>query len=292
MNSIRLGTSSWSAKGWVGSFYPDGMKAADFLSYYATRWGCVEVDSTYYAVPRRDVVRRWASVVPDGFTMAAKFPRSIVHAGQGPRPDGPRILIGEDARRDTDQFLSAISLLGDRCGPLLLQFPYFNRQAFSSPAPFLDRLQGYLDGLPSDFRYAVEVRNRGWIGSELLDALRSRGVSIVWADLPYVPHPDAWPGDLDPVTADFAYVRLIGDRKVTDALTSTFDRIVVDRSERLRLWAKFILATSGRVEETFAFANNHFAGHGPATLEELARLLAVGGGAPPGPQLGTEKAQE
>lgn len=292
MNSIHLGTSSWSAKGWVGPFYPEGMKAADFLSYYATRFDCVEVDSTYYAIPRRDVVRRWAAAVPDGFTMAAKFPRSIVHSGNGPQPDGCLVLNGDGARRDTDHFLSTISLLGDRCGPLLLQFPYFNRQAFSSLTPFLERLQVYLDGLPPDFRYAVEVRNRGWLEPALLELLRSRKVALVWADLPYVPHPDGWREDLDPVTAEFAYVRLIGDRKVTDALTSTFDRTVVDRSERLKLWARFILATRNRVVETFAFANNHFAGHGPATLEELARALAAGDGASFGPASGPGKNQD
>ena len=280
MGRVRLGTSSWSEKGWVGPFYPAGTAPRDFLSYYATRFECVEVDATYYAVPRRDMVRGWARKVPPGFALAGKFPRSIVHAGEGPRPDGTRVLVPEFVAADRDAFLEAMSLLGDRCGPLVLQFPYFARDAFTEAGPFLERLSAFLEGLPTEFRYAVEIRNRAWIGAPLLERLRERNVALVWADLPYVPHPDRWPTDLDPITSDFGYVRLIGDRKATDARTKTFDRIVVDRSDRLARWAQFLEGVRDRLEETFVFANNHFAGHGPATLAELATLLAAGGRPP------------
>lgn len=277
MGRVRLGTSSWSEKGWVGPFYPAGTAPRDFLAYYATRFDCVEVDATYYAVPRREMVLGWARKVPAGFALAGKFPRSIVHAGAGPRPDGARVLAHDHVAADRDAFLEAMSLLGDRCGPLVLQFPYFARDAFAEVGPFLERLAAFLEALPAGFRYAVEVRNRAWIGAPLLGLLRERGVALVWADLPWVPHPDGWPADLDPVTADFGYVRLIGDRKVTDALTKTFDRIVVDRRDRLARWARFLEGVGARLSETFVFANNHFAGHGPATLAELATLLAAGG---------------
>lgn len=281
MGLLRLGTSSWSEKGWVGAFYPAGTAPRDFLTYYATRFDCVEVDATYYAVPRRDMVRGWARKVPEGFALAGKFPRSIVHAGEGPQPDGARVLVPEFVASDRDAFLEAMSLLGDKCGPLVLQFPYFSRAAFTEPGPFLERLAAFLETLPPNFRYAVEIRNRAWIAAPLLDLLRTHRAALVWTDLPYVPHPDRWPADLDPITADFGYARLIGDRKVTDALTRTFDAIVVDRSERLERWARFLEGVREQLAETFVFANNHFAGHGPATLAELATILAAGGR--PGP---------
>ena len=75
MTAFRYGTSSFSAKSWVGSFYPRGTKPGDFLSYYATQFDCVEADVTYYRVPDEKLVSGWDRKVPDGFKICAKFPR-------------------------------------------------------------------------------------------------------------------------------------------------------------------------------------------------------------------------
>ncbi|MEE8468806.1 MAG: DUF72 domain-containing protein [Planctomycetota bacterium] len=281
--ALRLGTSSWSEKGWVGSFYPRGTAPRDFLAHYATHFDTVEADNTYYAVPGRELVRGWESKLPAGFLMSAKFPRSIVHCGQGPQPAGERVLARGVVDEQRDAFLQAMRLMGQKCGPLVLQFPYFNRRAFSSPGPFLERLDWFLGSLPADFRYAVEVRNKAWVGSDLLTLLRGHGVALVLVDLPYMPHASrlaeqlGGPEALE--TADFLYVRLIGDRQATDALTRTFREIVLDRSAELGRWADFLRPAVARATETFVYANNHFAGHGPATIRELAKLLAQGEGA-------------
>lgn len=271
MGQLRLGTSSWSEKGWKRSFYPKGTTPGEFLSYYATRFDCVEADVTYYRVPGPDLVAGWVRKVGPDFRLCAKFPRDVVHAGQGPRPEAGLILDSEGARRATDGFLQAMSLLGERCGPLVLQFPYFNLQAFGSPEPFLERLDRYLEQLPGGFRYGVEIRNRHWLAGPLVELLRARGVGLVLADLPLMPHPDSL--DLDLLTSDTAYIRLVGDRKATDALTKTFHEIVIDRSDRLARWASYVGPLAARAKETFVFANNHFAGHGPATVAQLAALL-------------------
>ncbi|MHC5051064.1 MAG: DUF72 domain-containing protein, partial [Planctomycetota bacterium] len=80
MGELVYGTSSWSEKSWVGSFYPTGMRPADFLTHYATRFQAVEADTTYYGIPRASMVEGWVRKTPPGFRLAAKFPRSIVHA--------------------------------------------------------------------------------------------------------------------------------------------------------------------------------------------------------------------
>lgn len=273
--SFHWGTSSWSESSWVGPFYPPGTKAADFLTVYATHFDVVEADTTYYRVPTSTLVRGWRAKTPAGFRLAAKFPRSIVHAGSGERPDGARVLVPEHVAHDTERFLEAMRELGDRAGPLVLQFPYFNRTAFASLDPFLARLDVYLATLPDAFRYAVEVRNKNWLVPALFDVLRARRVAWVAVDLPYVPHPLDLPRGLDPVTSDFLYVRLIGDRQDVEARTETFDRIVVDHGDRLDRWAEWLRQVAPRVRETFAFANNHFAGHGPATIRDLARRVAA-----------------
>jgi uncharacterized protein YecE (DUF72 family) len=164
--------------------------------------------------------------------------------------------------------------LGDRCGPLVVQLPYFNKTAFDSRDAFLERLEPFLDTLPAGFRYAVEVRNKAWIGEELLGILRARKMALVLVDLLYMPHPADLAERFDLATADFAYARLIGDRKAVEAKTETFDRIVLDQGARLGRWAKLLEDLLPRVRETFAYANNHYAGFGPETIRDLARRVA------------------
>lgn len=272
-SSFRYGTSSWSEASWKGVFYPSGTKPADFLALYATQFTTVEADTTYYRVPTPALVRGWRQKTPEGFKLSAKFPRDIVHCGAGEKPDATRVLVPEFVDRTLDAFLAVMSELGDRAGPLVLQFPYFNRTAFASVAPFLERLDPFLARLPREFRYGVEVRNKDWVARPLLDCLRARGVAWVAVDLPYMPHPLDVAPELDLVTADFAYVRLIGDRRAVEAQTETFDRVVLDLSPRIDRWADWLAQILPRVRETFAYANNHFAGHGPATIRELARKV-------------------
>lgn len=283
MGVVRLGTSSWSEKGWLGSFYPNGLPAEKFLGHYATRFPAVEADVTYYRVPSERMVLGWERRSPPGFRLCAKFPRSIVHAGRGSKPDGEKVLHPQHAASDCRAFLAAMETLGERAGPLILQFPYFNKSAFAGLDRFLERLEPFLAQLPTDRAFGVEVRNRQWICEPLLEVLRQAGVTLVLADLPYMPHPDSLPSDMDLLTSDRIYVRLIGDRKLTNALTSTFDAPVVDRQQRLERWADWLVPMCARVRETYVFANNHFAGHGPATADALGKLLAARGVDPEGP---------
>jgi len=272
--ALRLGTSSWSEKGWIGSFYPPGTKPADMLGFYATQFETVEADTTYYRVPNASLVRGWRVKTPAGFTLSAKFPRSIVHAGDGQHPDGAKVLAPEHVDLEVEAFFAAMRELGDRAGPLVLQFPYFNQTAFAGLAPFLARLEPFLARLPREFRYAVEVRNKAWIGAELLAVLRAHGVALVLVDLVYMPHPADLAREFDLVTADFSYARLIGDRQAVEERTTTFSEIVLDQGPRLDRWAELLASIVARTRETFAYANNHYAGHGPATVRDLARRIA------------------
>lgn len=270
---LRLGASSWTAEGWLGSFYPEGTKSADYLGHYATRFDVVEADVTYYRIPSARMVANWRERTPPGFVMTAKFPRTIVHGGDGPRPDPARVLVPAAVGDDVANFLTVMRGLGDRLGPLLLQFPYFNQQVFRGPQEFLRRLDDFLGQLPTDCRYAVEVRNKNFVAQALLDVLRRHRSCLALVDLHYMPHPDAWEQGMDLATTDFGYVRLIGNREVTEAQTTVFDREYVDQSAGLARWASFLGRLALRLPVTFVFANNHYAGHAPATLHRLQQLL-------------------
>lgn len=270
---LKIGTSSFSEADWVGPFYPSGTRPSQYLQYYATRFNTVEIDASYYAIPTRRAVENWAKNTPDGFLFAAKFPRSIVHGGEGPQPDPKVILLPEKTYPDRDRFLEVMNCLGSRLGPLLIQFPYFSKSVFKSPTEFLDRLSRFLDDLPSGFRYAVEIRNRNWLTGAFAELLRKHQIALVLVDQAWMPHGDEVAGLFNPVTADFVYIRLLGDRKEIEAVTTHWDREVLDRGDRLQRWAKLTTEFILKESETMIYANNHYAGFAPATIERLLEMI-------------------
>ena len=272
---VRFGTSSFSSKDWVGPFYPLGTPAGAFLSHYATQLDTVEVDSTYYAVPSARVVEGWAAKTPESFLLCAKFPRDIVHGGKGARPDG-RLVLARDAVYETrDRFLEVMRRVGPRLGPLLLQFPYFNRTAFPSAGPFLERLNDFLGDLPRDgYRYAVEIRNKAWLTKAYRDLLARHDVALTLVDQGWMPHGDEVEQKIDPVTSEDVYIRLLGDRKAIEQVTKTWDREVVDHGPSLARWSSLLVRMMDRdVKRVLVFVNNHFAGHGPATVRRLKAMF-------------------
>jgi len=272
--AVRFGCSSFSSDDWVGPFYPPGTRPGDYLRHYARKFDTVEIDATYYAIPRASVVDGWFDKTPDGFLICAKFPRSIVHAGQGPVPDGEKILVPEETYHERDQFLDVMSRLKDRLGTLVLQFPYFGKNSFASDKPFLARLDQFLGDLPGEFDYAVEVRNRQWVTPELAHLLRGHSVSMVLVDQAWMPHADELMDRFDPVTGSVCYIRLLGDRKEIEAITETWGEEVIDRRERLKRWATVLDRMVQKQVPSLVYVNNHYAGHAPSTVRRLQDLFA------------------
>lgn len=152
-----------------GSLLPAGHFETGVSALFASQFSTVEIDSTFYAIPSRKLVQGWLERTPPGFIFAAKFPQEITHK---------KLLA--DCERETAEFLGVMELLGDKLGPLLLQFPYCNQQVFANCDAFLERLARYLGQLPQTHRYAVEVRNRHWLAQPLLELLRERHVPSPW----------------------------------------------------------------------------------------------------------------
>jgi uncharacterized protein YecE (DUF72 family) len=271
---IRIGTSSFSSEDWVGPYYPVGTPPAEFLRLYAREFDTVEVDSTYYAIPSARTVDGWATKTPEDFVLAAKFPRSIVHGGEAATPDPGKVLVPETTAKDRDAFLAVMARLGPRLGTLVLQFPYFNRKAFASAGPFLERLDRFLEALPKrGFSFAVEIRNRDWYRRPFRDVCAKHRAGVVLVDQAWMPHGDEVMEELDPVTSDALYVRLLGDREGIEKLTKTWDRVVVDQSARLTRWAKLLAGLAAKGVRSFVYVNNHYAGHAPATVRTLRDLI-------------------
>ncbi len=272
-DNLRIGTSSFSEEDWVGPFYPEKTQPRDFLKYYATRYDTVEIDATYYAIPSERTVDGWNQKTHDGFLLAAKFPRSIVHCGTGARPRGDLVLTRESTYAERDRFLEVMSRLGPKLGPLLIQFPYFNKEAFSSRNIFFALLDQFLSDSPTDFRYAVEIRNKAWLKPEFTNILQKHNCALALTDMAWMPHADELPDYVPLTTTDFSYIRLIGDRKKIEAITDSWDKEVIDQTDSLKRWVDVISKVITKNINTLLYINNHYAGHAPSTISKLNGLL-------------------
>jgi uncharacterized protein YecE (DUF72 family) len=252
---ILLGTSAFTAAGWEGSFYPQGMPSRDFLSYYATQFATVEVDSTFYGCPSANTVTNWAARTPEDFTFSVKIPQVITHE---------KALVDSDS--EFEEFVKTMDVLGPKLGPMVFQFPSFDRWQFSKQDDFLAVLIPFLKKLPAGHKFAIEIRNQSWLDARFADVLREYNVALALTDTSFVPRPWEMKEKFDLITADFTYVRWLGDRKGIERVTKTWDKSVVDRREELTNWAELFRKFVARNLKIFAYANNHYGGHGPATV--------------------------
>lgn len=180
---IRAGTSGFAYKEWKGSFYPEKTRPADMLGLYAARLPAVEINNTFYRMPKREVVEGWAASVPEGFRFAVKASQRITHR--------KRLA---DAEEETDFLLGQLAPLGEKLGAVLLQLPPYLRAN-------RERLERFLDHWAGRAPLAVEFRHGSWNEPAVHEALRARGAALVAAET------DDETGELTE-TAPFGYLRL------------------------------------------------------------------------------------
>ena len=154
---MRVGTSGFGYDQWEGGFYPEGLAADDRLAFYAERFRTVELNNTFYRMPKRDVLRRWAAAVPPGFRFAVKASRRITHEGRL-----------EDAGGVLEILLRQVEALGEGRGPLLFQAPHYLRKN-------VDKLRAFVARLPPGTLAAFELRHRSWDDPEVHDVLATAG---------------------------------------------------------------------------------------------------------------------
>lgn len=246
-NKIRIGTSGFSYKDWLGNFYPQFCPEADFLQFYTSKLNTVEIDSTYYRIPTADTVKRWCKVTPDSFIFSAKFPKYVTHEGE----------ISQRLEY-MDRFIKTMSKLGSKLGPLLLQFPY------SFKPEQKQMLIELLNNLPDKSRFAVELRNKKWLEEkEIFDLMKNKNIAFCLIDHPWMPK-------LKLATADFAYFRFLGDRK---KIENDFSFVRFEREEELKFWHDVVKDMSKQGKDCFGYFNNHYSGHSPSTAKKFIESL-------------------
>jgi uncharacterized protein YecE (DUF72 family) len=244
MQNLHLGTLGWSYSFWKDKFYPAKTPSSRFLAYYASRYDTVEVDNTFYRIPTAQTVTNWKNQTPQNFTFSLKFPSLITH-----------IKMLKNCERETNLFLERTSLLGEKLGPLLLQFPP------NFGVDHLSDLSAFLQKLPGQNRYVVEIRDKAWLQSDFYALLKANRAALAWVDSPSMPQ-------IGEVTSDFLYVRWEGDRKKVNGMLG---KIETDTAASLRAWADK-LKPFLRQMEVFGYFSKYFSGYPPSDIETFRSL--------------------
>jgi uncharacterized protein YecE (DUF72 family) len=197
---IRVGTSGYQYKFWRGTLYDAKCKEADMLAAYAKVFGTVEINNTFYRMPKRDVLAKWANQVPDGFRFSIKAPQRITHV--------QRLVPKDDS---IAYFFETLKALEDKLGVVLFQLPPYLKLD-------VERLAGFLDLVPPAVRVAFEFRHESWCDPTVHALLRERGASLCTADIEE--------GDTPVVsTSDLGYVRLRREVYSDTELTAWWARL-------------------------------------------------------------------
>jgi uncharacterized protein YecE (DUF72 family) len=246
MKNVHVGTMGWSYGFWVGNFYPRGLRSSEFLVEYSKHFETVEVNNTFYRVPSENTLFRWREQTPKGFLFSAKFPQVITH----------RKML-KDCEPETQFFIERITVLQEKVGPLLLQFP----PAFGPEEATL--LGDFLKRLPKKYRYAVEVRNKKLLDDKLFSLLKENGAAL--AINPLMP-------ETEHITTDFAYIRWEGDRrKVNGAL----GKVEADRTDDIKKWTTKINKFRAETKEVFGYFSKYYSGHPPTDARQLIESLSL-----------------
>jgi len=235
---MRIGTSGWSYRHWRGTFYPQGLPVARWLEHYAQVFDCVEVNGSFYRLPKRSTFIDWAARTPSEFRFAVKGSRFITHYKRLREP-----------REHVERFFDAATGLGEKLGPVLWQLP----PDFARDDHVLDE---FLEHLPRFSLNTFEFRHESWLVEPIFEMLRRHGVSLCIPDHPKMPIAPA-------LTAPWMYIRFHYGRSSDGDYPE----------EALRRWAGWIEALPETDQPSWAFFNNDWQTYAPSNAVTLRNQL-------------------
>jgi uncharacterized protein YecE (DUF72 family) len=236
---IHVGTSGWNYDHWIGPFYPEHLSHDQWLKYYAERFHTVEINNSFYHLPKPETFQHWRETTPDHFLFSVKASRYVTHM--------KRL---SDPRQSLSKFIANIQYLGDKLGPLLFQLPPRWRKN-------AERLNRFLRAVPSCLRCVFEFRDSTWWGTDIYEILRRHNAAFCLFELA---------GEQTPkeVTADFVYIRLHGPN---GAYQGQYNQAV------LTGWAKEFRKWRKEGKEIFCYFDNDEAGYAAQDAGRLQKML-------------------
>lgn len=237
--AVKVGTSGWSYAHWQGVFYPADWPKSKWLEYYAQHFSTVELNASFYRLPKPGTFENWEHRTPDDFLWSVKASKFITHTKRLKEP-----------REPLERLYTTATGLGKKLAVVLFQLP---------PNLAFDAIicKRFCEFLNPKLRHTLEVRHESWINEKAFEILRDHGVAWCIADTAgRYPYHEA-------VTADFVYIRLHGSRKL---YASDYCE------EELLVWAEKIKAWE---KETFVYFDNDFEGRAVQNARRLKEILAI-----------------
>ena len=249
MVEIHIGTAGWDYKDWVGTFYPKPLDRYNHLEFYSKYFDIIEINSTFYNIPKKETVINWYNQVSADFKFVVKVWQKITHN-----------LNDSDLDYVISQFFSQLYPLREKVIAYLLQFPPW----FKYTEKHFSQLKFLSNELPSEHKYVIELRDDSWFKEEIVSKLID-GSNFVLGTT-YMPGIKAY----YLTNQKFYYIRLIGDREL-----SVFNRIQRNQEESINDLVRNlqILEKLPNINEIFIIVNNHFQGHAPESINLLKKRL-------------------
>jgi len=241
--NIHIGTSGWQYEHWKGPFYPEDLSLDVFLAYYAERFHTVEINNSFYQLPKKETLRRWRETVPENFIFSFKASRYITHMKKLKDPES-----------SLSRMLEVVSSLDGKLGPILFQLP--PRWRFNP-----DRFFDFLESLPWEYRYAFELRDPTWLDPQAYEALTEVGAAFCIYELAGRRSPKE-------ITADFVYIRLHGPENLP--YKGQYE------TKTLAGWAGAISTWSAQGRDVFCYFDNDEAGYAAQDALRLQKMLRSG----------------
>ncbi len=233
---VRIGTSGWHYKHWLGVFYPEGTRASEMFQFYARHFDSVEINNSFYRLPTATTFDNWRDSAPRNFCYAVKGSRFITHMKKL-----------KDPQSSSEKFFLVAERLGKKLGPILFQLP--PRWKLNA-----ERLEEFLEMLPGEHKYAIEFRDESWLVPEVYRLLRKHNAAFCIHDFADMKVPRE-------ITADFTYIRFHGPT------SAKYWGSYPDRE--LRAWADQIEQWRRKLSSVYAYFNNDPEG---AALKNALRL--------------------
>jgi uncharacterized protein YecE (DUF72 family) len=239
MSRYYIGTSGWHYDDWRGRFYPEKLPKEQWLEFYARHFTTLELNNTFYRLPKDTVFLKWHDASPDGFVFSVKVSRFITH-----------IKRLKDCDNEVTKFMSRASLLKEKLGPLLYQLP-----------PGLHRndeiLVKFLSILPRGRKHVIEFRHESWFDEDVFEILRRYHTGFCVFDMPKLTSPLI-------ATADFAYIRFHGSGSLYSSCYS---------DEEMNDWAKKITRLTEDLEAVYIYFNNDVSGYAIKNAATIQKYL-------------------
>lgn len=238
MDSIFIGTSGWFFEHWKTTFYPENIKKDEFLEYYIKNFNSVEINNTFYQLPKKETLLKWKNTAPDDFIFSVKANQFITHRKKL-----------KDPENSLPEFFDVISVLETKLGIILFQLP--PRWRFNH-----DRLKNFIEYLPDNFRYTFEFRDKTWLNQDTYSLFSQHNISICIYDFESSL-------SLEGLTADFIYLRLHGPIGAYQGQYS---------DKEIDFWANKISEWSLN-REIFCYFDNDERGYAPQDALRLSKRL-------------------